>query len=266
MKKSQLKISAAPGGERKSKSEQPQALQVVAPGTLSEDALMGQQLTDQYQKAVGGMTEVLKFGAMMMALRKHIESTRGLDHATTTGRGAKYDAGTGVTAWLKDFAPEIKKATAYRFLHVAEAVAERFQLPGKISFVELATRSADDLPAKLQKKQLKLWEFVNGTSRKSWLDMFKPEGRRGGHHPRQGPPKTAEEMHAEVVKQWRVEILQHADRCEQFLSEGHHKLLNDAELDHVADNLERHLTAIRAWRKMTKAQRQAEAFELLRIS
>jgi hypothetical protein len=203
------------------------------------------------------MTEVLKFGAMMMALRQTLSAR---EHS---GHGIK---GDGVKGWLTEHAPTINRTTAYRFLHVAEAVAEKFQLPGKVSFVELATRSAEDLPAKLQKKQLELWEFVNGTSQRSWLDMFKPEGRRGGHHPRQGPTKTAEEKQAEIEAMMISEIKAHALRARQLIQEGNHKLLNDAELDDVADHLQDLLTTIRTWRKMTKSQRQAEAFELLRLS
>lgn len=187
------KPSAAPGGTAlaaPSDAQLPPA--AAAPGTLStvqtDDALMGQQLTEQYQRAVGGMREVIKFGCMMMALRDRIESTRGLDHHSTTGKGAKYDANTGVEAWLKEFAPEVKKSTAYRFLHVAEAVASEFQSPAKISFIELATKSPEELPEKFREKQLELWDFVDGTSQRSWLDRFAPPKSKGGHHPRQGPP------------------------------------------------------------------------------
>lgn len=145
-----------------------------------DDALMGAQLTEQYHRAIGGMTEVLKFGAMMMRLREHIESTRGLDHASTTGKGAKYEPDTGVAAWLKQHAPDVKKATAYRFLNVAESVAEQFHTPARISFVELATKPREELSERHQAKQLELWDFVNGTSQRSWLDRFKPPLPRGG--------------------------------------------------------------------------------------
>ena len=170
-------LSSAPGGRNSREQLQPVA---AAPGTFSDDALLGEQLTVQYHRAVGGMQEVLKFGAMMMMLRQHIESTRGLDHATTTGQGAKYDAGTGGDAWLTEHAPEIKKATAYRFMHVAEAVAKKFENPGKTTFIELATTPPESLSEKNQKKQLELWDFVNGTSQRSWLDMFAPPKSSGG--------------------------------------------------------------------------------------
>ena len=126
MSKKPTTLSAAPGGvspNRRTSDEPTSALEVVAPGKLNlkpiiRDAEMGQQLTEQYRKAVGGMTEVLRFGAMMMGLRQHIlNSTRGVK----LPRGSNSDG--GVKAWLEQFAPEVKEATAYRFLHVAEAVA-----------------------------------------------------------------------------------------------------------------------------------------------
>jgi len=88
------------------------------------------------------------------------------------GRGKK----GGVSEWLRIHAPEINKHKAFRFLHVAQSVAGKFELPKKISFAELASKPAADLPKALQKKQLELWDFVNGTSQRSWLDQFTPKG------------------------------------------------------------------------------------------
>ena len=133
---------------------------------------MGAQLTEQYGKAVGAMTEVLKFGAMMMMLRERVDSTRGVNSAKR-GPGTK---GTGLKAWLKEHAPKVKEATAFRFMNVALAVSEKFALPKKASFIDVATTPAGDLSKALQKKQLELWDFVNGTSQRSWLDQFTPKG------------------------------------------------------------------------------------------
>ena len=164
--------SSAPGGRNSREQLQPVA---AAPGNISDDALLGEQLTVQYHRAVGGMQEVLKFGAMMMMLRDHCDSTRGV---ANLGNEARRD--TGVKAWLKTNAPEIKEATAYRFMHVAEMVAKKFENPGKTTFIELATTPAESLSEKQQKKQLELWDFVNGTSQRSWLDMFAPPKSSGG--------------------------------------------------------------------------------------
>jgi len=141
----------------------------------TDDALMGQQLTEQYRVATGAMQEVIKFGAMMMMLRAHLsKSTRGLGPA----RGRHSDG--GIDAWLKKNAPEVKKGTAYRFMHVAEAVQQDFRLPAKIDFIAMATTPEEKLPDALRKKQLELWEFASGRSRNSWLDRFAPAKKLGG--------------------------------------------------------------------------------------
>ncbi|MDR1304489.1 MAG: hypothetical protein LBK76_04615 [Verrucomicrobiales bacterium] len=144
------------------------------------DLEMGLQLTAQYQRAIGGMTEVLKFGAMMMRLREHLSQSPRAD-SVKLKRG-KDVADGGIDGWLKRYAPQVKHATAYRFLHVAEAVLGdvKKQLPARVSFVELVTKPAAELSAKLQKKQLELFDYVSGTSQRSWLDMFRPKTPLGG--------------------------------------------------------------------------------------
>ena len=83
MSKKSSTTLAAPGSQQTSE-QRGQALEVVAPGTLSPstlatldaasradaDTYLGQQLTAQYHRATGGMTEVLRFGGMMMQLQE----------------------------------------------------------------------------------------------------------------------------------------------------------------------------------------------------
>jgi hypothetical protein len=172
-------------GVSRALSAVPSAPLVPSVASSDEDAVMGAQLTDQYQRAVGAMTEILKFGAMMMMLRERLSVLAPRVESKRSGSG-RYAPGTGLKAWLKEHAPDVKEATAYRFMHIAEAVADKFTVKGKISFAELATKPADELPKAMQKKQLELWDFVNGTSRNSWLDQFKRDHREenGGHRER----------------------------------------------------------------------------------
>jgi hypothetical protein len=171
---------------------------------VTDDQLMGQQLTEQYHRAVGAMREVLRFGCMMMRLQENL-FTR--EQVSLGGRGNK----DGVSEWLRVNAPEVNRTTAYRFLHVAEAIAEQFQTPAKISFIDLATKSAEELPEKYRPKQSELWEFVDGTSQRSWLDAFKPRLPLGGDtraiDPETGLPinhkarRTAEDIAREEYEQ-----------------------------------------------------------------
>lgn len=175
----------------------------------TDDKLMGEQLTTQYERATGGMKEVVIFGAMMMKLReKHPELTqKGGDRRSKSTRGLCSDETETVTLtrWLETYAPKVKKATAYRFLHVTESIADKYvEIVGKkvakaMPLPQLVTAPVDELPEGFEAKQLELFEYVAGTSQRSWLDMFSPDSpqKRGKKHagPQAAPkPKTAEEL------------------------------------------------------------------------
>lgn len=246
----------------------PTQLQPTPPAT---DALMGAQLTEQYQRAVGGMTEVLKFGAMMMMLRERYPeiAQRGGDRRSKSN--VNFDRVT-LREWLSEHAPEVNRTTAYRFLHVAEAVSQKFELPARVSFIELATKPAEDLDERLRKKQLELWEFVNGTSQRSWLDMFKPvESHQTYHPPRRmrlvgedGTPLSPTELaaqaareHEAVISRLRQDNGQLMDSLERFTRKQHYQVWNDAELDAAHVYLTEAARAVEAWRRMPKGQRLA---------
>jgi len=166
-------------------SDQSPALVVVDSDLTpsAEDVQMGEQLTAQYQRAIGGMAEVLRFGAMMMMLREKLSTCGQL----RPGRKSK-DDNDGISDWLRTYAPSVARSTAYRFLNVAKSVAESFKVPAKITFAELVTTDKAELPPKLALKQAELWEYVSGTSQRSWLDRFTPKGgyreRPNGTHRR----------------------------------------------------------------------------------
>lgn len=186
-----LKAHVCKGINRDSKAlvpATPVAVEVVDESADPTDALLGKQLTEQYHRATGGMREVLKFGAMMIVLRETLSARE-----QGSGNGRK---GDGVKAWIAEHAPEINRTTAYRFLHVAEVVQSEFELPAKVSFLQLATSAPEELPKKLQKKQLELWDFVSGTSQRSWLDRFVPAKPRGGDHGGNPQPMTPEQQMA----------------------------------------------------------------------
>ncbi len=208
----------------------------------TDDAVKGAQLTTQYHRATGGMKEVVIFGAMMMQLRE--------EHPELTQNGGDRKSKTNVVSdrltlakWLEKHAPEVKISTARRFLHVTESIAKNYaELVGAkvaklISLPDLVTKSADDLPAGCEAKQLELFEFVNGTSQKSWLDMFNPESpQKRGHKTKveQGndtlKPKTAAEL-AEDAQQEIATILM---LLSAWFQAGHQNRV-DAETRETAD-------------------------------
>lgn len=177
--------------------------------TRSEDALKGGQLTAQYHRATGGMKEVLIFGAMMMQLRElHPEiaqhggdrkSKSTVDHERVTLR-----------SWLETHAPDVKYATAQRFLAVTQSVAVEYaQVVGvkaakAMALPELVTTPTKQLDERMQSKQLELFEWVNGTSQRSWLDKFLP-------HKTNHPPKPTKESAAKRKANAADETLQAAE-------------------------------------------------------
>lgn len=243
-------VSAAPGGKSDQRTH---ALEIVAPGNsplvTADDALLGQQLTEQFQRATGGIKEVLKFGAMMMMLRENF-STRG---EVSGGRGKK----GGMSEWLKTHAPDVAESTAYRFMHVAEAVQAEFKLPKKVSFLDLATKPAEALPAPLREKQLELFQFIQGTSRNSWLDRFKPAKLRGGDTSGGEPAKeqTPEEKYEAALAAITERAKDLGKRLHVFTKLGEFKALDDASLDGLCDEADTFIRSAKAWLNTPKNQR-----------
>lgn len=196
--------------------------------TLTADAaVFAGQFTDQYRRAVGGMVEVLKFGAMMMLLERAL-STRE-DRKALRGRNSK---GEGVKGWLEEHAPDVNRQTAYRFKNVAEAIAEEAYV--SVVGVKIA-REWDlplliftpdaELPEAAKAKQLELFEFVQGTSQRSWLDQMRPPRGRGGNTyvrengKGQRQPATEEDTtatHAFILEQAEGS-LRHAIEAESYM-------------------------------------------------
>lgn len=183
---STLLTLSAPGGRKGREQLQPVA---AAPGNLS-DSDMGVQLTAQYKRAVSGMREVLIFGAMLKQVENSLSNvdTLSVRGRPQTGHGI---AGGGLKGWLEANAPEISRPTALRFLGVTEAIAEEYmQIVGaKVAkaydLPSLVLADASTLDAHAALKQGELFDYVAGTSQRSWLDRYKPAPEPGGgYHPK----------------------------------------------------------------------------------
>lgn len=232
---------ASPAGAHTTE-QRGKAVRVVGAGTPFDDALMGKQLTEQYHLAVGGMTQVLRFGAMMMGLRQHLST---VVQVRTTG--GKFDAKAegSIKKWIAEHAPDVKPSTAFRFLHVAEAVAKEFELPAKVSFIELATSSASDLPEKLQQKQTELWDFVGGTSQRSWLDRFVPASKQPA--PKLlGPGGALSKTPEEIETMRRAEVMAAFSEVDRIMDHKDWHFLTD-------DQIRTGIDIFAAWVKEAKA-------------
>lgn len=182
----------------------------------AEFRVMGEQLTAQYRVAVGGMVEILKFGTMLMHIRNVLlvegankdggVKLSTLDSFTTGGPGRGHKM--GLSHWLREYAPEISRSTAYRFMGIAEAVAGDYaevvgsRMSKQVSFVELVTAAPESLPETVRAKQLELFDYVSGTSQRSWLDQFKAEDDtpRGGPREGAGRPIKDDALDAESAR------------------------------------------------------------------
>jgi hypothetical protein len=151
---------------------------------------MGRQLTEQYEKAVGGMKAVFVFGAMILTVQQNL-STRG---EVSGGRGKK----GGVSGWLTEFAPTVPQGTAYRFRDLAEGLQKEFQLGKKCDMVRLLTAPVEELKKGEQQTREKIEKFVEGKSQRQLLFEFGygETKDKGGKKVKKDAPLTPEEEEA----------------------------------------------------------------------
>jgi hypothetical protein len=263
----------------------PSQLQPAVPLTevsdFSEDALLGTQLTAQYRRAVSGMTEVLKFGAMLMQVENtlsNVDKVSARGHQVT-GNGIK---GGGLKGWLEAHAPEISRPTALRFLGITKAIAVEYQnivgarVAKRFDLPALVLTDKDELPEEAQIKQLELFDYVAGTSQRSWLDRFKPvESHQTYHPPRrmrtvdeEGEPLPPAELAAQAAREHELVVSRLRqdngllmDSLERFTRKKHYQVWNDAELDAAHVYLSEALRAVESWRRMPKGQRLASCVQ-----
>lgn len=144
------------------------------------DQQLASQLSLQYQRLVNGMREVLIFGAMLLQIEESLP-TQSFIH---DDNGKLAGSNAGLKNWLEENTPNISYSTAYRFLGITKKIAEEYeQIVGArvaktFDLPRLVLTDASELPSHAQQKQLELFDYVSGTSQRSWLDTFKGDLRR----------------------------------------------------------------------------------------
>lgn len=144
------------------------------------DRSAGAALSAQYRKAMDGMKEIVTFGAMMLAVRDELAKRL----TATEGRG-QFEAGSGLKGWLSEFAPEIPRQTAMRFMDLAGTVRQLVRLSPGVDMVSLLTSSASQLQGGLAAKRAAIEKLIEGKSQRQLMLMI-DEGasagpaRRGG--------------------------------------------------------------------------------------
>lgn len=210
----------------------------------SEDAVLGRQLTEQWERVKSARKEDLIFGAMMVRLRDRVLAPRAESKHKGSGRFAK---GEGLKPWLKEHAPAVSEGVAYRLMEIAEGIAEDFHLK-RVDLEMLLSAQIESLDAALTKKRLAIEEVIDGKSQRQLLLDFgrAADGRSknpGGFRPNalilrawleQEYPENPEylaldtftDLPAEVQKRFKAE----GQRYEERLSDA-----QKAELEFAAD-------------------------------
>jgi hypothetical protein len=163
---------------------------MTVPATVENDqtGLMAEQLSAQYQKALAGLIEQIKFGAMMLALQEHLFfSTRGKGNTNNLQQG-----NASLSGWVKENCPEISIGTAWRWMSLAKGIQEHFQL-GKTTDIAAMLSDSSALSAKHQKIGEKLRTFIAGKSATQLLFDFRigvPDPKKRGGYRGPGEPDT----------------------------------------------------------------------------
>lgn len=260
-----LTPSAAPAGAPASQSA-PVGTDLVAAGPLvlvdetftEQDRERGRQLSAAWAQACGATRHILIFGAMMLAQRETIVSTRG--HVRTGGADAK---GDGLKGWLEACAPDVAKsrATAYRYMGLAEGIRDEFKLGKKADLTLLLTAADEELAEPLRKKQREILDFVEGKSQRQLVLALdhgdsKP---RGGNREKKGPAETPEEKFAREQKALHDRFEQTFDGVRFATADNLFHVANDAEIETAIDYCEEFVAAARAFLATPKGQRAAIA-------
>lgn len=197
----------------------------TTPAISPDDKLRGEQLTAAFRDANGAVKRVLIFGAMMLAQREAIVSARG--HVRTGGAASK---GDGLKAWLELCAPEVaeSRATAYRYMALAEGLREELKLGKKADLSLLLTSKGDTLSENLRKKAAEIDKIIEGKSqRQLLLDFGKAEPKaRGGFHPRKGPAPTPEEILATQRRLANEDADDLMRKCDLIFADNAHTLID----------------------------------------
>lgn len=248
MKNSTLSISA-PGGRNGGEKLQPAT---AAPGTLSDDLLMGVQLTEQFKKAITATREVVIFGAMMLKVNEKV-SARG----QLSGRGHK----EGLSEWMRQFSPEVSRPTAYRFMALAEGVQEEFNVGKKCDLTLLLTAPDDELTPALRNKQRSILDFLEGKSQRQLLLQLGGDEKKAKSRRKKEEDLTPEQEFELVQERLKKDASELFSAVEIYAEKRHFQVLNDAELDAAISMLDKAREAMEAWRKTPKGKRLADAVQ-----
>lgn len=98
-------------------------------------------LNDGWRRAQGGLAEIIRFGATLLAVREWIEGSYSLPENTSPKRGP---GAQGLKAWLENNCPDINYKTAYGYMAAAAGLRREAKLAEDVPL--LAMMGEDPVP------------------------------------------------------------------------------------------------------------------------
>lgn len=232
-----------------------ETLAVLPPVAGSEDAVMGRQLTEQWERVKASRREDLIFGAMMLKVRERCECVSARGHTP-------FSKGDGVKGWLDEHAPTVSRSVAYRLMEIAEGVKEDFALK-KIDLEALLTAQVEGLDSKLAAKRAKIEEVIEGKSQRQLLLEFgSGEAKdRGGHREKKESGTTTgmtpEEQEAAFLAACRDDFTTPFLALDKLSLNGRWKAptITDGERDDAIACIEKLAKKMKAWLQLPQKKR-----------
>jgi len=200
-----------------------------SPGRLAlpfggSEAEVAEGISQGWRRAQAGLVEVLRFGAMLIEVRKWIETVGSGQLAVGSGDDGEFNlrqklnspkdgpgrpGGTGLKGWLEKNCPEVNYRTAYGYLVAAEGLRVAARIAADVPL--LAMMGEEPVPeARAEQARQRVFKAIAGGS----LALLREAGRVADPGPRGGARENATGRraltpleHAELAKTEIRELL-----------------------------------------------------------
>ncbi len=161
-------------------------------------------LGDGWRRAQGGLAEILRFGAMLLAVGEWLDKLENLQQRlSSSGHGGDRRSGTGLKAWLETNCPEINYKTAHGYLSAAAGLRREARLAADVPL--LALMGEDPVPdARAERLRRRVQRVIEGST----LGLLKeaargPEpGAKGGAREGAGRPRLEPSAETRAGAAW----------------------------------------------------------------
>jgi len=174
---------------------------IANPCKIETDTPTPEAVAAQYRRAISGVVEMVRFGAMLM----QVDASLTRETGGRLSRGGNCDGPT-LKGWLEANCPDVNYKTALRFLRLAEQVRTHCKLPAKVPLSlalpaddgapveDVDAESIPVAPAKLRKLREDVWTMIDGKSARQLEFEFRADTPRGGDR-RSGQKLSEEEKY-----------------------------------------------------------------------